>query len=265
MISQTLITVYFVVGILCILLPVLALVIWKGKSGAALSPAFVGAGMFVLFALIIEGALNNFILSSGFGAAIGGNIWLYALFGGLMAGIFEETGRLAGYKLFLRRHYRPETAVTYGLGHGGIECILIVGVTLLGYGINALAIKNGTVSLDAAASQELYAMLVAASEAPFTSLWALLERFSALILQVSLSVIMFKAVSVPGKLWLYPVAILIHAFVDGVAVILAAAATSLVIIEGVILIMSLAAAYVAVKMYRNMKKTMPGESVPYGE
>jgi uncharacterized membrane protein YhfC len=54
-----------------------------------------------------------------------------------------------------------------------------------------------------------------------TYLIGLWERFSALILQVSLSILVWAAARRGGKwLWLYPAAILLHALVDGIAVIL---------------------------------------------
>ena len=52
-------------------------------------------------------------------------------------------------------------------------------------------------------------------------LYGLWERFSAIILQVSLSILVWAAVRRGGKwLWLFPAAILLHAIVDGVAVII---------------------------------------------
>ena len=56
-------------------------------------------------------------------------------------------------------------------------------------------------------------------------LFGLWERFSALILHVSLSILVWAAVRKGGKwLWLFPAAILLHALVDGVTVILSKSA-----------------------------------------
>ena len=259
MISQTLISSYFITGAACLILPAAAIVVWKLKSKAPLSPYFAGAGIFVLFVLLIEGLINNLLLTTGnaFGNKILASLPLYALYGGLMAGLFEETGRLVAYKVFLRRHYQPETAITYGLGHGGIECVLVVGVSAVTYGLNALALAGGLPEGADPAVQNLYATLVAGSAAPLGPLWAILERFSAMIFHISASVIMFKAVSVPGKMWLYPVAILLHTLVNAVGVIASGLISSIFVVELIILALSLIIGYFALKMYKNMCKTMP--------
>ena len=57
--------------------------------------------------------------------------WLAIL--ALTAGIFEEVGRYIGYRWFMRREEKTwNKAVMYGLGHGGLESILLVG-GLVGY------------------------------------------------------------------------------------------------------------------------------------
>ena len=49
------------------------------------------------------------------------------LYGGLMAGVFEETGRYVSFKWFLKKETRIQDGLSYGIGHGGIEAMLIVG------------------------------------------------------------------------------------------------------------------------------------------
>ena len=56
---------------------------------------------------------------------------------------------------------------------------------------------------------------------PGTLLLGFWERISALVLQLGLSMMVWTAVRRSGKwLWLFPAAILLHALVDGVAVII---------------------------------------------
>src|SRR6185312_119777 len=61
--------------------------------------------------------------------------WLAIL--ALTAGIFEEVGRYIGYRWFMRREEKTwNKAIMYGLGHGGLESILLVG------GLSLLTLVN---------------------------------------------------------------------------------------------------------------------------
>ena len=68
---------------------------------------------------------------------------IYSLYGGLMAGIFEETGRYFSFKWFLKKENRIQDGVSYGIGHGGIEAMLIVGTTYLNNLIFSILINQG--------------------------------------------------------------------------------------------------------------------------
>lgn len=48
--------------------------------------------------------------------------------GGISAGIFEEVARYIGLRIGYKKRWRFMDAVALGLGHGGIEAILLVGI-----------------------------------------------------------------------------------------------------------------------------------------
>ena len=75
--------------LLSFLLPIVLCIIWHKKTKSKVYPVFIGAATFVVFALILEQILHTVVLKST-GTAITGNIWLYALYGGFAAGIFED-------------------------------------------------------------------------------------------------------------------------------------------------------------------------------
>ena len=222
------------------------------KHKANIATILIGAAVFVIFALVLESLVHQIVLKGDRGAAIQGNILYYALYGGLMAGLFEETGRFLAMKFLLKKE--PTTAkagVSYGLGHGGVEMMLLFGLTMISTFAMAVMINAGqTETLLAQAPAEAKDQLVAqldqikdASAGSF--LLGLWERFSALILQVSLSILVWAAARKGGKwLWLFPAAILLHALVDGIAVILAKH-TGTVTVELIILAMAIAVAGLA--------------------
>ena len=206
------------------------LLFYYKKKGAQVLPFFVGCAVFILFALILEALVHNVVLKGlPVGERIMGSTLLYALYGGFMAGLFEETGRFVAFKTVLKkRQDNDRNALMYGAGHGGVEAILMLG---LGYASNlvvAAMINMGladklTAGLSGDMLSQVQGIFDTLTTTPAsTYLLAIVERCVAIATHISLSVLVWFAAKKPGKLWLYPLAILLHAALDGVTVILAA-------------------------------------------
>ena len=118
------------------------------KYNVRLRTVLIGAGVFVLFALVLETIVHQIVLKGPHGAAIMGNVWFYALYGGMAAALFEETGRFLAMKFLLRREPTgPETALGYGAGHGGVEMLLIYGLAMISNIAIAILINTGNSGL----------------------------------------------------------------------------------------------------------------------
>ena len=92
------------------------------KHNARLSTVLIGAAAFIVFALVLESIVHQIVLKGSHGAAIQNNTLYLAIYGGLMAGLFEETGRFLSMKYLLKKE--PTTvkpALAYGIGHGGVN------------------------------------------------------------------------------------------------------------------------------------------------
>ncbi len=127
--------------------PIVLLIYYK-KKGADVPPFFVGCAVFVVFALILEALVHNLVLQGSAGAKIQNNTLLYALYGGLMAGLFEETGRFLAFRTVLKkRQGNDRNALMYGAGHGGIEAILLLGFAYISNLIMAVLINAGQTEL----------------------------------------------------------------------------------------------------------------------
>ena len=206
------------------------LLFYYKKRGAQVLPFFVGCAVFILFALILESLVHNIVLKGmPVGERIMGNTLLYALYGGLMAGLFEETGRFLAFKTVLKkRQGNDRNALMYGAGHGGAEAILLLGFAYASNLIMSLLINAGMADkLTAALTGDALAQTKAifdtlTTTSPWTYLLAIVERCVAIVTHISLSVLVWFAAKKPGKFWLYPLAILLHAVLDGALVILAA-------------------------------------------
>lgn len=213
--SMASIAAIFFVMVLSAALP-LGIMLFLRRRGGRWFPFLVGAVTFPLFALGLEQSVHALLLHSPLGEVITGNLWLYALYGGLAAGIFEELGRFAAFKLVLREPAGRLTALCYGAGHGGIEALLLVGVTMANNLMLALTANRGGAvppEMEAAAAQ-----LAAVPAGMF--LWSGFERAVAVGLHLSNSVLVFAAATRPKKQWLLPAAIGTHALANFLAVAL---------------------------------------------
>ena len=130
MVSFTLFFTLFASGLIEIFIP-LVLGFWVGsKLGAKWSIFFIGAAMWVT-AFFIRLPINNYAA-----------VWIYDNFSGatyiylsiaipsLTAGIFEEGARWVAFRFAIKDH-KLENGIMYGAGHGGIESMLLVGLSVL--------------------------------------------------------------------------------------------------------------------------------------
>ncbi|WP_419688368.1 YhfC family intramembrane metalloprotease [Burkholderia theae] len=138
------------------------------------------------------------------------------VFAALTAGLFEECGRWVAFRYLLPKRRDAQTAVMLGLGHGGLEAMLLVGVGFLAIGTGYLLAHAGVVvpaGVQSLIGSQFAGMTLAS---PF---FALLERVSALAAHVGLSLIVLQAFVRGTKRWLV-YAIAFHFLFDLVAVLL---------------------------------------------
>ena len=216
-----------VAGVAGFAIPVALFLYFRLKRKADLPPFFIGCAVMFVFALVLESLMHRLVLGSAVGETIKNNIWLYAPYGGLAAGIFEETGRFLAFRTVLKKYQsRDINALMYGAGHGGFEAAMVLGVTMFGNIALAVLMNGGllssmTAALPAEALEQLQPTLdTLAQTKPELFLTGILERVFAVVLQISLSVLVWFAAKNKKKIYLYPVAVLIHAAVDGLVVVM---------------------------------------------
>lgn len=224
----------------------LGVMIFLHRQGGSWMSFLVGALTFTVFAMGLEPIMHNLVLSSGIGQVILGNTWLYGLYGGFAAGLFEETGRFLAFRYVLKKRNDRITALSYGIGHGGIEAFLIAGLTMVSNLVLGLTYANGgTIPAEAVPAAET---LLSTPAVMF--LWSGAERLFAMILHVSLSVLVFAAVRT-GKWKLFLAAFLIHWAADFIAVV-SAAYLPTAAVEGLVLLIAIQAAVWAASVYKKL-------------
>lgn len=251
------------------------------KFHARLYPAVIGAATFAFFVLVLESLMHKAVLGAT-GDVITGNIWLYGLYGGLAAGLFEETGRYLAMRFYMKKSMTKENSLMYGVGHGGIESVMLVGMSYISNLMVALMINgNGLGSLLAGLDDAT----AAATTEQLSALWTLpsyqfffagIERISAMMLQIALSYLVYRAVK-EKQMKFYGIAIGIHFAVDAVTVILSgylgSSFVGLLILEGVLLAAVILICVKVSRLYRaepvsvqeNMRMATKGQQNPAAE
>ena len=220
-----------------IALPVGLAVWWKKKTCEKLWCFVAGALCFTMFAMGLEQILHTVCLmnENPVSAFLKASPVAYTLYAALAAGLFEETGRLFGFKVLLKNHREKACSVAYGIGHGGFEVFLILGVTYLVYLLAKFRVPVGDAETTAAVIQAADALQ------PSVTAVTMFERISAVMAHIGLSMLVFLSARGKGKGWLYPVAILMHALMDTPAALYQfGVIKSLWVIEGAAFVMGIA-------------------------
>ncbi len=227
--------------LLALVFPV-ALAVWFYlRERYAPSALVVGVAGMTLSQFVIRIPLLQRAAPSAWFKALASNTLAYALFLGLTAGIFEEVARYVGFRFFLKNRLEWKNGIAYGLGHGGIEAILLVGVTYINNLVFSFMINSGTfdsrVTPSLAPGLAQYVKASLSSTAPFTFLLAGIERVLALTIQVALSLVVLYSLTAKRPVYLL-YAILLHALVDTPAVILTKYVQNPLVIEAYVLLLA---------------------------
>jgi len=251
-------------AIISIGLPVVLFFVWRKKYNLKLIPMLVGVAAFVLFAMILEQLLHIVVLrpaADGTIALAKNNPALFVLYGIFAAGIFEETARFISFHLLKKKYDGVGTGLSYGIGHGGIEAVLIAGVAMLSSIVMSIAVNTGNAGILGSDPIVLAQIDAVRTAGPIMFLASGFERIIAITVHISLSVLVWCAVKVKGKLWLYPAAIILHAIVNIVPAMYQAGLTDNVwLVEAIIIIpatLTAIAAYFACKPLINPPETPP--------
>jgi uncharacterized membrane protein YhfC len=201
---------------ICFLFPIIVLYYFKKKENINLKPFFIGMLVFFVFTQILEKQLHMIVIIKD----LASNPILFSIYGVLAAGIFEEIGRFIAFKTILKNNHQWKDGIAYGIGHGGIEAILIGTITNIQYIIYSNLINNGSFDTvlgskvptsQIAQLNQLKELLINSNSS--TIMLGILERIFAFGIQIALTMIVLYAIKSRKNLYLF-ITILIHAFID---------------------------------------------------
>lgn len=219
--------------VICTLvLPLGGAVLLGAKRRGLVKPILLGAACFLVFQILTRLPLIRLVLPQipRFAVMSAANPVGFLLFLGITASLFEEGGRYLVMRWFMRDRRDALSGAAFGLGHGGIEAMLLVG-------INALSM--------------LFTPYFAVGGAEFFA--AGLERLFTIVLHIGWSVMVMKSVregSLIPLLW----AFLGHAALDSSVGLASAVGLNMWIIEGLLCLCALGMLAYIVKELKGERK-----------
>ena len=250
--------------ILMIAVPVVFFLCWrrKHKQQTKIGYLIAGAIGFIVSARVLELGIHYFCIVSDNPVSrfINGNTIAFALYGTVMAGVFEECGRHIVLKYIMKKNRTPENAVLYGIGHGGIEILAVILPLIITYLVIAVMFSKGNVEealtalkiTEETAAAALPSVQAAAAFDYGMMAMNVLERLLAMLGHIGLTVIVFYGVHSAEKGYL-PLAILLHMLMDLFAALYQRCAAPLWSVEVWVAVWVMVILFLAVKLYRKMK------------
>lgn len=215
-------------AVTCIILGVMPFAFWiywklKHKETTTFKYILAGAIGFVVSARVLELGVHLLciVFDNPVSRFINSHDYAYVIYGIVMAGVFEECGRYFILRVIMKRNKTRENSIMYGIGHGGIEVLV---VTLPAYVLYVvIAIAFSTMDIDSVSkllnitsdtvSQALPTIKAIESTNVLSCLLAILERFLCMFIHIGLTVIVFYGVENKKVRYLF-FAILLHMNVD---------------------------------------------------
>ena len=241
-----------------ILGPILAAIVFYRKQKYFAGSVFTGAAVFFLFQIVLRIPIIQLVLPKmEWYRMLRQSMRLRHVLG-FTAGLFEEVGRYLAFTTVLKKHQDWKNAVAFGIGHGGIESILLVGFTYISNLMISIMINKGLYdSLFAQNSQQSEALAQAKAlliETPsYMYLIAGVERILTFIIHIALSVLIMEGIRKKKGLQYLGLAIFLHMVIDSPVVILSGMGANVLFIELLALIFAVIS-FVYVK--KQMRKEM---------
>ena len=251
--TASLVGMYFTLAI-CVIVPFALCFAIQKKTKAKVSSYFIAWLIFLIFVLGLEQFVHTIVLKTSFGAAIQQNLGMYAFYGGFTAALFEEVGRFLAMKYVMKNRLDKYNALMFGAGYSGFEALVVTAMSYVNNISVSMLINNGTFGqllqdMTADQRQETISGLSGLwTMEPYQFFMGGVERIFAMIVQISLTIIVYKAVK-DNKPSFFITAFLIHLVVDFVSII-AGSTFPVIAAELVIGVISIAIGIYARKIYR---------------
>ena len=220
-ISNSVIFTTIIVCLFTTIFPIVAIIIFIIKKKLSPIPFLVGMGAFFVSQIVLRLPIMSVLAQVSWYKNFVGTTIGIIIVGGLTAGLFEETARYISARFILKNKRTYKDTISFGLGHGICEVIILVGLSMISNFVLMLMINSGSISsitssLPAETAEQIVNSLVGVTVSSL--LLSLVERVSAVAFHVFATVLIFKGVR-EKKIIYYFLAILAHTALNSVIVI----------------------------------------------
>lgn len=262
MVSNSVLIAFVVAAVAELLLPIAILIVLGIKKKLSAIPTLLGFAAFFVSQILIRIPILQALGAQSWYQAFALNAIPYILMLSFTAGLFEESARQICAGCFLKKRRSFQDALSFGLGHGFCEVILLIGmaqINNIAYSvmINTGSLQKLTSSLTSAQSQQILDVMLAVK--PETVYLGILERVFAVTYHVFASILIFKGVT-EKKISYYFLAILAHTVLNFGSVMLMQY-VNMWAGEGFAFVYTTAAFFLILKM----KKSYPTGNLPAAE
>lgn len=254
MISQTTMHLLGLSTILTILIPILLVLFWIIKTKSYIYPLFIGGLIYFIFVMLIENSLQSILFDLIPDLSI--SISLYVFYCCLSSGLFEVSGRWFAFKTLIKSKDK-KNAITYGIGYGGIEMILGIGITLLSTFVfaqayNTLGIDGMLEGLDSSMQPLVYEMIQSIQVYDIQDVFFhFVEKGSILLTHISCSIFVFYAVNTNHHKYLGYAFIFYILLNVPLTLLQKGMLTHLWLAEGIVFLVAMTSVYIGYKIYKN--------------
>lgn len=229
--------------LVCFLLPVGLVVYFYRKEKISMKAVMTGVLVFIVSQLAIRVQILNYLSGQEWYEALAANLFLIAGILSLSAGVFEEIGRYLGFKYLVKDELERKNGIAFGIGHGGIEAMFLVGLTYvnnlsLSFMINAGTYDSYIRPQVGPMADSIKNSLINLSPLFFAA--AGVERIFVIIIHIALSLVVLYGV-MQGRFRYVIYAVFLHTLVNFIPVIMRGTGLDIWLVEAYLLIVAVIA------------------------
>lgn len=209
-----------IITILCtILIPVITVGVYKAKTKAKVTSFLTGLCFSILFSYLLVMLFNIvFLVTLGLGDALKDHPVYMTIYYSITAGVSAQIGNYFGIRYNMKKRDGRENVYMFGLGMGGLECILYGGIVNVTTLVMAIMVNNfgidgylKKIQVDTSQIESQRQIIQENAQIPATTIYVDgIMWLLALILQMALVIFVAKALmNKEDKKYLY-IAIAVH-------------------------------------------------------
>lgn len=254
-------------GVSCLftlVLPIVGLIILGVKRKISARPLLIGALAFFISQVVLRLPILNILSTQNWFLSFAQQYMIpYMILLCVSAGLFEESARLVGVTFFCKGRRSFRDAVSFGLGHGICEVLLLVGLSSVNNLVYAVLVNNGSLAAMSAISPEAVEQITSALAAVSASnvYLGIVERVSAVMFHVFATVLIFQGVNRGHSLLYWLLAILAHA-VFNLAAALLMQYTNVWVCEAFLVLIGLLGVFYVLRTKSTFPQEPPAAPVP---